>query len=158
VASSLKIAQIAAIRLAAAINFRSPFLAGEGLFRLSGEEVMRRGESLLVRVQGVQLGAQVLLGKGIASMGAFLEAVRQSQGQEKLKPCEFAVRMFNKQLYGRIPGGNGDLCSYGNWEFSLSWKDELQGRVKHNISAFESFGPEPFFFGLELEKKLVFCF
>jgi hypothetical protein len=66
--------------------------------------------------------------------------------------------MFSKQLYGRIPGAGGERCSYGNWEFSLSWKDELQGRVRHNLSAFESFGPEPFFFGIELERELHFCF
>lgn len=76
----MKITQIAAIRLASAINFRSPFLAGEGSFRLSGEEVLRRGESLIVRVQGVQMGSQVLVGKGLSSMGAFVEAIKQAQG------------------------------------------------------------------------------
>jgi hypothetical protein len=81
VASTMKIAQIAAIRLAATVNLRSPFLAGEGSFKLSGEEVLRRGQSLLVRVQGVQLGACVLLGKGLPSMAAFVEAVRKEQGQ-----------------------------------------------------------------------------
>lgn len=82
VASAMKITNISAIRLAATINLRSPFLAGEGCFRLSGEELMRRGESLLVRVQGVQLGAQVLIGRGLPSMGAFVEAARQAGGEK----------------------------------------------------------------------------
>lgn len=77
----MKITQIAAIRIAAGINFRSPFLAGEGNFKLSGEEVLRRGESLMVRVQGVQLGAQIFFAKGMNSMGAFVEAAKQSQSQ-----------------------------------------------------------------------------
>lgn len=78
--------------------------------------------------------------------------------KEKRKSSDFTVRMFSKQLYGRIPGDNGNRCSYGNWEFSLSWKDELQGRVRHNLTGIESFGPTPFCFGLELEGVLVFCF
>lgn len=50
------------------------------------------------------------------------------------KPCEFSVKMFNKQLYGRMVNNSLKLCSYANWEFSLSLKDELQGRVKHSMT------------------------
>jgi hypothetical protein len=156
VASTMRIAQITAIRLAVQLNFRSSFLAGEGCFRLNGEEVLRKGKAVVVRVQTTQLGGYLLLGKGVTSMGAFLEATRQ--GQSERRGCELAVRMFSKQLYGRMAGVSGDGCSYGNWEFSLSWQDELQGRVRHNLSGLESFGPESFFCGVEVEKQLFFAF
>lgn len=144
VTSNMKIASISAIRLAACFNFRSGFVAGEGMFRLTGEEVVRKGENLICRVQCAQPNSCIILGKGFASMSLFVEQSRKSQK----KGCEFTVKMFSKQLYGRMASSSSDRCSYGNWEFSLSWKDELQGRVKHSLGQLDSFGPEPFFFGV----------
>jgi hypothetical protein len=43
--------------------------------------------------------------------------------------------MFSKQLYGRMVNNSLNQCGYGNWEFSLSFKDELQGRIKHTMQA-----------------------
>ena len=71
-ASSLRITQITAIRLAAQLNFRSSFLAGEGSFRLNGEELLRTGKALVIRVQAAQLGGSLLLGKGLGSIGVFV--------------------------------------------------------------------------------------
>jgi len=40
--------------------------------------------------------------------------------------------MFSKKLYGKMIGfGNG--C-YGNWEINLTWEDEMQGRIRHNLT------------------------
>lgn len=72
VASNMKISNISAIRLASCFNFRSGFLAGEGMFKLSGEEVMRKGESLICRVQCAQSNSQIILGKGLPTISAFL--------------------------------------------------------------------------------------
>lgn len=68
----MKIANISAIRLASVLNLRSPFIAGEGCFRLSGEELLRRGDSLIMRVQCAQLGANMVVGKGLPSISAFV--------------------------------------------------------------------------------------
>jgi hypothetical protein len=66
--------------------------------------------------------------------------------------------MFNKQLYGRIPNEGIAKGSYGNWEISLYWQDELQGRLKHNMLSCPHFGPESFFVGIEIECELLYCF
>jgi hypothetical protein len=154
VTSAMKISNFSAIRLAACLNFRSAFIAGEGFYKFNGEEVFRKNESLVCRIQTAQYNSHILFGKGFPNIHSFIESSKRSQK----KGCEFCVKMFSKQLYGRMLNSNVERCSYGNWEFSLSWKDELQGRVKHPMSSFESFGPEPFYFGIEIESELIFCF
>lgn len=111
VTSNMKISNISAIRLASCFNFRSGFLAGEGMFKLTGEEVMRKGESLICRVQSAQPNSHILLGKGFSNMSLFIEQSRKSQK----KACEFTVKMFSKQLYGRMASTSSDRCSYGYW-------------------------------------------
>lgn len=110
VTNNMKISNISAIRIASCFNFRSGFIAGEGMFKLTGEEVMRKGESLICRVQCSQPNSQIILGKGLPNMSTFIEQSKKSQK----KSCEFTVKMFNKQLYGRM-SSSSERCSYGNW-------------------------------------------
>lgn len=63
--------------------------------------------------------------------------------------------MFHKILYGRLPGKSKGC--YGNWEINLTWEDEMQGKVKHNLPQGISFGPESFCIGIEIEKELLYC-
>jgi hypothetical protein len=58
----------------------------------------------------------VYFGKGFANISKFLQGTH-SQGS---KTSSFDVKMFNKELYGRLPI-QGDEGCYGNWEISLWW-------------------------------------
>jgi hypothetical protein len=69
--------------------------------------------------------------------------------------CEFSVKMFSKQLYGCV---GSEWGSYGNWEISLSWQDELQGRIRHPMTDCLHFGPESFYVGVEMEGLLLYAF
>ena len=56
--------------------------------------------------------------------------------------------MFTKSLYGRYNRvRENEKGFYGNWDFSLVWEDEMQGRVKHSTENSVSFTC-PFFVAL----------
>ena len=41
--------------------------------------------------------------------------------------------MFNKKLYGRFKNyksTSSEVC-YANWDFSISWEDEIQGALRY---------------------------
>lgn len=65
--------------------------------------------------------------------------------------------MFTKNLYGRYQKvRENERGFYGNWELSLVFEDEMQGRVKHSITNSTLFTC-PFFVGLEVEGSLLYC-
>ncbi len=128
--SSLKIANISSLRIAQKVKFKTPFIAGEGYFKFAGQQIFRKNNSLICKLQAEQ-NISLLVGKGFLSVDCFVNSCKN----KTRKACEFSVKMFNKQLYGRMINNNNKICSYGNWEFSLCWKDEIQGRVKHDMTA-----------------------
>jgi hypothetical protein len=95
-------------------------------------------------MEGLDQTFSAIVGKGFRSVHHFIN----NSHNKANKQCEFNVKMFSKQLYGQIENNTLNHCSYGNWEFSLSFKDELQGRLKHNFKDFDCFGPEPFYFAI----------
>ncbi len=60
----------------------------------------------------------------------------------------FTVPMFSKKLYGMMP--NTPSGCYGNWQINLTWQDEMQGRLKHNMKEAIGFGPGVFKVMLEI--------
>ncbi len=73
--------------------------------------------------------------------------------QEKVKASSntkvnFSVKMFTKKLYGRLNAF--PVGSYGNFEVNLTFEDEMQGKIKHNLKIDRCFGPEPFMVSLEV--------
>jgi hypothetical protein len=64
--------------------------------------------------------------------------------------------MFNKKLYGRMPGATQGC--YGCWEINLTWEDEMPGKIIHNMAEQYSFGPEKFTVMVEVEGCMVFGF
>lgn len=146
-----RIGNISALRMALQSAFRVPFLAGEGYFRVVGEEVARNEGAVVVRVGCERGNARLLFGQGFSSIKQFV-AMTAGTGREG---CEFSVKMFSKQLYGRV---GSEWGSYGNWEISLSWQDELQGRIRHSMTDCLHFGPESFYVGVEMEGLLLYAF
>jgi hypothetical protein len=97
---------------------------------------------------------RLFFGRGFSKSGRFVSCLKK----ESKKACNFSLKMFNKQLYGRLPVADSREGCYGNWELTFWWQDELQGRVKHAMTNGECFGPESFMVGVEVEKELVYCF
>ena len=64
------------------------------------------------------------------------------------KKIAFSLKMFSKKLYGKIVSKTNGC--YGNWEVNLTWEDEMQGRIKHDLAKGKCFGPENFFILVEL--------
>jgi hypothetical protein len=111
VTSAMKISTISVARLAENIKFKSPFVAGEGYFKFQGEELFRKDGKLICQIEGLQEHSSIILGKGFSNIHSFIDNSKKA----KKKPCEFSVKMFSKQLYGRMINNCIDKCSYGNW-------------------------------------------
>jgi hypothetical protein len=69
---SAKIANISAFRMALQSPFKVPFIAGEGYFRLIGEEVVRSEGAVVVRVGCDGGNTRLLFGQGLSSIGQFV--------------------------------------------------------------------------------------
>lgn len=150
----MKIGEITLMRLMLNSAFRNSFVAGDGHFRFRGEETYRSGEGVVCRIECLRSNAGLIFGKGFADISSFLSA---RSGYNK--SCDFSVKMFSKQLYGRLVSKEA-RCSggYGNCELSLFWRDELQGRIRQAMTNCEHFGPESFYLAIEIEGELIFAF
>jgi hypothetical protein len=108
---------------------------------------------LLYYVNLSKTNGKLYFGKNYQSIEQFSLSLTPNPG----KKGRFCVPMFTKNLYGRYQKfRENDRGFYGNWEISLVFEDEMQGRVKHSTNNSASFTC-PFFVGLEVEGSLLYC-
>lgn len=68
----MKINNISAIRFASILGFRSGFVASDGRFKLNGEEIYRKGASLICKIPAIQYNSHFLFGKGFSNIHTFI--------------------------------------------------------------------------------------
>jgi hypothetical protein len=95
----LKISDITALRLALHTPFKSPFVAGDGYIKISGDEIYKTDTAVIYKAACLKDNTSLLFGKGFENCSSFIQF---SRGEAKKKGY-FSVKMFSKQLYGRLP-------------------------------------------------------
>jgi hypothetical protein len=68
--------------------------------------------------------------------------------------------MFSKQVYGRYMAKDQNLengkAFYCNWDLNFAWRDEIPGKIIHDMSGVKSkYGPENFVCVLEVKGVLT---
>ena len=81
---------------------------------------------------------KIILGKDIKDIKSF-DSLSQKflEKREEGNIDKIAIKMFYKQMYGRLMGGKlNEKGCYGNWEISFVWQGYLKGKVKHDLNGF----------------------
>ena len=68
--------------------------------------------------------------------------------------------MFSKQVYGRYvvkdPQLEKDKAYYCNWDLNFAWRDEIPGKIVHDLAGVKNkYGPESFLCVVEVKGILT---
>jgi hypothetical protein len=153
VSKDTSITNIKALRLNIASPFKVPFIVAENHLKFQGSLITKTEKTTVCMLSCASFNIRTFFGKGFESIKDFASSLKT----DKTENCEFSVKMFSKQLYGRMPSHLSE-GSYGYWEISMIYEDELPGRTKHSPTNCITFSSESFFVGVELEGHLVYVF
>jgi hypothetical protein len=113
---------------------KSNFIANDGHLQFIGTLLYEKGEKSLISLNTSKVNGVMYFSKGM-----LLKEMTEKCKIPSTNKVKFSVKMFHKVLYGKLPTESKGC--YGNWEINLTWEDEMQGKVKHQLPQGRCFGP-----------------